>query len=64
MATVKVVVAAATRTGTCMISDMVGVLMNPPPTPAIPDTNPAPAMASSPAGTRWAWYGTTSSSSW
>ena len=52
MPTVKVLVAAATFTGTCMISLITGVLMNPPPTPESPDTRPAPDMALRPSGTR------------
>ena len=52
MPTVKVLVAAATFTGTCMISLITGVLMNPPPTPESPDTMPAPDMALRPSGTR------------
>jgi hypothetical protein len=38
---VNVVVEAATFTGTRMISLVTGVLMNPPPAPAIPATSPA-----------------------
>ena len=51
----NVVVAAATLTGTFMISLMAGVLTNPPPTPDNPATMPASTDAASPAGTWRAW---------
>src|SRR5438067_1949638 len=48
--TVNVVVAAATLTGTRMISLVAGVLMNPPLAPAMPATSPASDIAASPTG--------------
>ena len=47
---VNVVVAAATFTGTRMISLVAGVLMNPPLAPAMPATRPASDMTASPPG--------------
>ena len=50
MPTVKVVVEAATLTGTRMISLLAGVLMNPPLAPAMPATSPASVITASPPG--------------
>ena len=50
MPIVKVVVAAATFTGTRMISVVAGVLMKPPLAPAMPATSPASDIAASPPG--------------
>ena len=47
---VNVVVAAATFTGTRMISLVAGVLMKPPLAPAMPATSPATDITASPPG--------------
>ncbi len=58
MPVMKVVVAAATFTGTCITSLITGVFRKPPPTPVRPATAPPIVISDIPSGTRLAWYGT------
>src|SRR4051812_24334360 len=53
---IRLLVAVATRSGTPMITCIVGTLMRPPPIPSRADASPAPRLPTIPQRKRWTRY--------